>query len=390
MYYVFFIKKEAKGKSKLHYRIQERKRAPQKLDVIHLVYFIFFHFAGIPYQKKLYQRKTSMKNIVDISETMIYQTFPKVLETLLKDHTTQRSIFWATESYAFRGDGYHFFDLITPEKIIGKNGLIIRPRSVKTKEEQAGRTKDMAEVFTPSWVCNAQNNLVDEAWFGRRNVFNIEYPEEKQWKSTQAPIAFPEGRTWKDYVRATRMEITCGESPYLVSRYDTTTGAFIPLRERIGLLDRKLRVISENTETSGEWLAMAQEAYKNTYAYEWQGDNLLLAREALLMSFIEYYEAKFRKLPVGKSIAYIAYIISWNVWQMDGLKGVVPQSCRNHHKSTEKTLFGKSEIIENCDGCRQDDIKRHNGTYCLIRDWGSRDPKTGENNRKIRFVDLIQ
>lgn len=78
------------------------------------------------------------------------------------------------------------------------------------------------------------------------------------------------------------MEITCGEGPYLVSRYDTTTGDFIPVEERIGLLDRKLRVISENTETSGEWLEMAQKAYKNIYAFEWQGDNLLLAREALL------------------------------------------------------------------------------------------------------------
>ena len=64
------------------------------------------------------------------------------------------------------------------------------------------------------------------------------------------------------------MEITCGEAPYLVSRYDTTTGMFIPLEQRIGMLDRKLRIISENTTTSGEWLEMAQEAYKNIYAYE--------------------------------------------------------------------------------------------------------------------------
>jgi len=331
-----------------------------------------------------------MENIVDVSEIKIYQTFPKVLETLLKDHTTQNPIFWATESYASMGQGYQFDDSITPEKIIGENGLIIRPRSVKSKVEQVGRTKDMAEVFTPSWICNAQNNLVDEAWFGQKSAFNVEYPDEKRWKSTTAPIVFPKGKTWKDYVRSTRMEITCGEAPYLVSRYDTTTGKFIPLQERIGMLDRKLRVVSENTETSSEWLTMAQEAYKNIYAYEWQGDNLLLAREALLMSFIEYYETKFGKQPIGKSIEYIAYIISWNVWQMDGLKGVVPQSCRNNHKKKVKTLFGESEVIENCDGCRQDEIKCHNGTYCLIRDWGLRDLKMGENNRKIRFIDLIK
>ena len=104
----------------------------------------------------------------------------------------------------------------------------------------------MAEVFTPSWVCNAQNNLVDEAWFGRKDVFNVEDTANHTWKANTDKIEYPKGKTWKDYVRATRMEMTCGEAPYLVSRYDATTGESIPLQERIGLLDRKLRVISEN------------------------------------------------------------------------------------------------------------------------------------------------
>lgn len=331
-----------------------------------------------------------MSNNADISENNIFQRYPEVLQSLLKDHTTQENIFWATDSYLEMGDGYQFYDPITIEKITGENGMMIRPRAVKTKEEQVGRTKDMAEVFTPSWVCNAQNNLIDEAWFCEKNVFNTEDVKNKTWISTTNPIQFPENKTWKDYVRATRMEITCGEGPYLVSRYDTTTGDFIPLQERIGLLDRKLRVVSENAETSGKWLDMAQEAYKNIYAFEWQGDNLLLAREALLISFIEYYHAKFGKEPLLKSIQYIAYIISWNVWQMDGLKGVVPNSCKNGISVIESDLFGDIERIVHCPGCQQEAIKSHNGIYCLIRDWGLKDPKTGENNRKIKFVDLIK
>ena len=152
--------------------------------------------------------------------------------------------------------------------------MVIRPRVLKSKENQTDRAKDMAEVFTPSWVCNAQNNLVDEAWFGRKDVFNVEDSERHTWKATTEKIEFPEGKTWKDYVRATRMEMTCGEAPYLASRYDTTTGDSIPLQQRIGLLDRKLRVVSENTETSGDWLDWTQTAYMNTYGFEWQGDNL--------------------------------------------------------------------------------------------------------------------
>ena len=54
------------------------------------------------------------------------------------------------------------------------------------------------------------------------------------------------------YVISKRIEITCGEAPYLVSRYDTVTGKKIDVVDRVGLLDRKLRVINENTETLDE------------------------------------------------------------------------------------------------------------------------------------------
>ena len=331
-----------------------------------------------------------MRNSVDINETEIFERYPEVLTTLLKDHTTGRNIFWATDSYEHLGEGYQYGDAITIEHIICKNGMVIRPRSLKTKCEQTERTKGMAEVFTPSWVCNIQNNLIDEAWFGRSNVFNIVDDAHHTWITNSEKITFPDKKTWKSYVRATRMEITCGEAPYLVSRYDTTTGNSIELGQRIGMLDRKLRVVSENTETSGEWLDMAQEAYKNIYAYEWQGDNLLLAREALLASFAEYYYAKFGKMPLEKSLLYIAYIISWNIWQMDGLKGVVPDSCKNEVEIIEHGLFGDTKRMEYCTGCRQGGVKQHNGIYCQIRDWGLKDPKTGENNRKMRFIDLIK
>lgn len=327
---------------------------------------------------------------VDINETEIFSLYPEVLTTLLKDHTTGRNIFWATDSYAHMGEGYQYGDAITIERITGKNGMVIRPRSLKTKSEQTERTKEMAEVFTPSWVCNTQNNLVDEAWFGRKNVFNTVDDTQHTWTANSSKITFSDKKTWRSYVRATRMEITCGEAPYLVSRYDTTTGNLIELGQRIGMLDRKLRVVSENTATSGEWLDMAQEAYKNIYAYEWQGDNLLLAREALLVSFVEYYYAKFGKMPSAKSLLYIAYIISWNVWQMDGLKGVVPNSCKDGVKVMTQGLFEATESIKYCLGCRNSSLKQHNGIYCLIRDWGLKDPKTGENNRKIRFIDLIK
>ena len=272
---------------------------------------------------------------VDISEQDIWDYEPDVLNKLLIDHTMSArvrelendqtkfaNIFWATNDYEAQRegddkDGYRYDDQIMPEKIIGQNGRVIMPRVLKDKQLQIDRTKDKAEVFTPSWVCNAQNNLIDEAWFGRKDVFNHEIVNEDgthSWTPTEGKIEFPEGdkqKTWKKYVTENRLEITCGEAPYLVSRYDTTTGEAIPIQNRIGLLDRKLRVVSENTGEPGEWLEWARKAYMHTYGYEWQGDNLLLAREALLYTFIEYFKARFPDEELKKSsVVSIARIIT--------------------------------------------------------------------------------
>lgn len=321
---------------------------------------------------------------IDIREDDLLALSAVVLDTLLRDHTTGQNIFWATHDYEALGSEYSYHSPIMPHLITGERGMVIRPRVLKTKEQQTDRAKDMAEVFTPSWVCNAQNNLIDEAWFGHKDVFNVEDTTNHTWQSTTDKITFPEGKTWRDYVNENRLEITCGEAPYLVSRYDATTGELIPIAQRIGLLDRKLRIVSENTETSGEWLKAAQTAFMSTYGYEWQGDNLILARENLLYTFIDYYKAKFGKEPQLKSLLYIAYIISWNIWQMDGLKGVIPDSC-GERRTIVADLFGETEHVSQCQGCNNGDIRSHNGTYALIKDWGA--PKA---KQKIRFIDLIK
>lgn len=333
-----------------------------------------------------------MQTDIDILENEILKQYPEVLEILLRDHTTQNNIFWATDNYENLGIDYHFDAHILSELITGENGSIIMPRVQKDLILQQARSKDMAEVFTPSWICNAQNNLIDNAWFGRENIFNTELEKSNdfKWTVNKDKIVFPENKTWKDYVRDTRLEMACGEAPYITSRYDTTTGKFIPIEKRIGILDRKLRVINENIENSGEWLEWAQIAYKSTYAFEFHGDSLLIARETMLVTFIENYKEKFGKEPLLKSIQYIAYIITWNVWQMDGLKGVIPNTCGGI-TITDKDLFGNVKTENSfCKGCMDNNILRHNGTYCLIKDWSNKDLTTGKKGRKIRFVDLLK
>lgn len=188
---------------------------------------------------------------IDICENEIFEQSPNLLSMLLIDRTlssenSQVNIFWATNNYADLGVGYQYSDQITLEAITGKNEEVIKPRAVKSREMQQQRSREMAEVFTPSWICNKQNNLIDNTWFGRENVFNIEVDNpdgSHSWIPSDKKIIFPEGKTWYDYINENRLEITCGEAPYLVSRYDSVTGEPIPIERRIGLLDRKLRIV---------------------------------------------------------------------------------------------------------------------------------------------------
>lgn len=317
---------------------------------------------------------------VDVKENRILETDVALLPVLLKDNSSGENLIWATDDYAHNGDGYGKSDYITVASITGSHGNLIKPRTEKTKQEQLIRVRDKAEVFTPSWVCNKQNNLVDHAWFGRENVFNTEI--EKGWETSTEKVAFPEGKTWQDYVKAQRLEITCGEAPYLASRYDTVSGNVIPVHNRIGLLDRKLRIVSENVDSEPEWYSWAKEAYKSIYGYDWQGDNVLLARENLLFTFCDYYEDKFGVYPIKEYLREIAEILSWNIWQMDGLKFVIPESC--HSEKEEFTdMLGESHVSdEPCPGCKMNDYKRHNGIYCYVTDW--------ESGKKVKFVSLLK
>lgn len=329
---------------------------------------------------------------IDILENEILQKYPSILEILLKDQTTKKNIIWATNNYESFGARYLKESSIEIDLITGVNGHVIMPRVKKNISSQLSRTKGMAEVFTPSWVCNLQNNSIDNLWFDRENVFNreIKTGNSISWKTTKERIIFPKGKRWKDYIQQRRLEITCGEAPYVTSRYDTVSGQFIEVEDRIGFLDRKLRIINENIDSSREWLRAAQIAYKNTYAFEWQGDSLLLARQSLLFTFIENYKYKFKKEPLMRSVRCIADIISWNIWQMDGLKGVIPFSC-------DKTIQKNMNLLPNekanhgyCQGCVNNSILDHNGVYCLIKDWKAKDKKTGQTSKKIMFIDLIK
>lgn len=259
------------------------------------------------------------EKLIDIESNPV----ESLLDILLQDKSTKKNIIWATDTYEKYGRGFTDKEQIDRNLLL-QHANIIKPRIQKSQEAQAARTRKKAEVFTPAWLCNMMNNYCDQEWFGRKDVFNIEN-EDHTWTVIEEPIEFPKRKTWKHYVDSRRLEITCGEAPYLVSRYDVSTGELIvPPKRRIGQLDRKLRIVNENTADFDEWLKWTIRAFEATYGYEYQGDNLLIARVNLLLTFIDYYRERWEKEPDEKLLGQVANKIAWNIWQMDGLKDTVP------------------------------------------------------------------
>ena len=157
------------------------------------------------------------------------------------------------------------------------------------------------------------------------------------------------------------MEITCGEAPYLVSRYDVESGEYIPIPKRLGILDRKLRVVNENAVDEKEWLRWATRAFLATYGYEFQGDNLLIARVNLLMTYGDYLQERWKRKPTAVELSKLINVIAWNIWQMDGLTGTIPYS-KAQEQFRQMTLF---DMI----GAGTESEQENRQPLCRIYDW---------------------
>ena len=305
--------------------------------------------------------KQTDKQSIDIREDYLAIN-DNLLEILLQDKTTNSNILWATDSYESLGAQFATLAPITIDLVTAAYGNLIQPRAIKSKEEQLTRTRDKAEVFTPLAIVKQMNEACDTVPVTETN--------------------------WQEYVALLKLEITCGEAPYIVSRYDPVFASqdLVPLSKRVGFLDTKLKVVSKYCNTEEEWIKWAKIAFQSSYGYEWQGDSLLIARENLLYTFIDYYHDKFAEIPSVEFQKQFAEIIVWNIFQMDGLKYVVPMSCKTEKIIVKAALVlfdEKEDYTEEkpCAGCEKKVAQNHNGIYVQIIDW--------KNAKQLRFVDLV-
>ena len=278
-----------------------------------------------------------------MSDLITLNTYPvkNVLRRLLQDKTTGKNIIFATDNYIRYG--CEDTDQITENALLGFDSLDIQPRVRKAAAEQSERTRKKTEVFTPTWIVRRMNDHCDSVWCEMKHADD-----------------------WQKYVSLRILEITCGEAPFLVTRYDTTTGEPLPLSERTGMLDRKLKAIQADDEQT--WLRWAFRAYEMTYGYEFQGDNLLIARINLLMTFCDYLEARWGRKATDSELNRLSTIIAWNLWQMDGLKDTVPIGIPRE-RNIQLSLLEMEEEPEI-------------SVACEIYRW------TAKTKKRIRFSDL--
>ena len=72
----------------------------------------------------------------------------------------------------------------------------------------------------------------------------------------------------------------------------------------------------------------------------------MLARENLLYTYRDYYVAKWQEEPLLDNFKFIAEIISYNLFQMDGLKYIIPLSdIKKVAKEQQLNLFGEASTL---------------------------------------------
>lgn len=270
--------------------------------------------------KNALNKAKSKKKTVVVFEDSIRETMPEILDILLLDRTKStknkdRNIIWANDNYIkYSSNLYSAKREILPSLITGHLRYIVKPRAKKDIDVKKKRTKANAEVFTPIWVVEKQiDEIIDS--FKTDDLFSFI------------------NRTW--------LEITAGEAPYITSRYDVETGELLEIQKRVGFLDRKLMRINNSINNKKDWQNYVKMAYKSSYGFEWNGDSILIARENLLLSYRDYYINKWNEEPSYEWFYDIAIIISYNIFQMDGINYTVPLSERR-----EKIVNNQLSLFE--------------------------------------------
>lgn len=229
-------------------------------------------------------------------QSMLQEIDESVLETLLTDKSTRRPLVWPS------GPNH-------PAAWMSREDFL-RPQ-LAAEDPQA----EQAEFL--EW--NRKLNTLDAAWFGHEPAFNEE--SAQGWQTLSEPVAFDDPFHWKKYVTRPVFLFQAGHGQALVFRPFAQGAEPMQYGKRMGILDRRLRIISENTREESEWLRWAESALQSLYGTDVSPLAIFQARLSALVAVREAYAQRFGgQLPVREE-KYMVTTLCWNLFQMDPRTG---------------------------------------------------------------------
>ena len=142
--------------------------------------------------------------------------------------------------------------------------------------------------------------------------------------------------------------------------------------------------MTEKTKTRKEWVRRALDALRATYGFEYQGDNLLIARINVLETFAEHLRNRWGSDPQQDELEQAAWIVSWNFWQMNGFTDAVPTNKMGAEVESTLGTFEEPEpepiqpsLFDLFDDVFPDETTeepKETVPLCVIYDWQNGEP----------------
>ena len=133
----------------------------------------------------------------------------------------------------------------------------------------------------------------------------------------------------------------------------------------------------------------ALDALRATYGFEYQGDNLLIARINVLETFVEHLRDRWGSRPEQDELEQAAWIVSWNLWQMNGFTDAVPTNKMGAEVESTLGTFEEPEqepiqpsLFDLFDNVfpdettekTQEETPKETVPLCVIYDWQNGEP----------------
>lgn len=239
-----------------------------------------------------------------------------ILDILLRDKTTGKPLVFPPDQTSGR-----------PSPFLGLEDLY----GVQSQKDMPDEAEEVQTLC--SW--NRKLNQLDEVWFQRSGVFNT--PTAEGWIPAADPVYFEDPFHWKKYVN---QQIYVPDLDWGAALTFAGTSENLPLNERMGQLDRELRLVNENVRSQQEWQKRTSTMLARMLGCAKDPIRLFRARLCVLETCREAFQARFGHLPSARDEKALAHIVARNLFQSEDELNTVP--FQEMEETLQLSLFEES------------------------------------------------